>query len=108
MESLSTNTTNTEDQIHHLLLILTQIKQFNSHVQDVLEEASPKNKENVEELIFALIPLMQDLIRTFCEKINRTTETLKPTLHLLNRIQDTFQDMSSVTGKKILALYTVY
>ncbi|XP_040191081.1 death domain-containing protein 1 [Rana temporaria] len=96
MESLSTNDTNTEDQIHHLLLILTQIKQFNNHVEDVLEEASPKNKENVEELVFALIPLMQDLIRTFCEKINRTTETLKLTLPLLNRIQDTFQDLGSV------------
>lgn len=105
MESLSTNNTNTED---HLLLILTQIKQFNNHVEDVLEEASPKNKENVEELVFALIPLMQDLIRTFCEKINRTTETLKLSLPLLNRIQDTFQDLGSVIGKKILALYTVH
>ncbi|KAM5191457.1 death domain-containing protein 1 [Mantella aurantiaca] len=96
MDSLSTNNSNTEDHTHPFLLILTQIKQFNHHVEDGLKKSSPINKENIEELVFSLIPVLQDLNRTFCEKIIRTIETLNPTVDLLKSIHDTFQDLSSV------------
>lgn len=111
MDSLPTNSTDNEDkgdQIHQLVRILKQIKQVNNHVEDVIKETPPKNKESVEEWVFEIIPLMHNLNSTFCENMNRATETVQATVHLLKTIQDTFQDLHSVTGKKALALYIIY
>ncbi|XP_053310938.1 death domain-containing protein 1 [Spea bombifrons] len=92
MELASTNLTNAED---HLIRILTQIKQYNENVKDLLEGSHLKNNEDLEKCICSLIFLIHDLSRTFCDKLSRTTESLQSTLHLLNGIQSKFQDMGS-------------
>ncbi|XP_068127948.1 death domain-containing protein 1 [Hyperolius riggenbachi] len=106
MDSLSSRQTSAEEQIHHLLQILTQIKQFNDQVKDVLDEPSSKESRHLEELMLLLIPLFHNLSTAFCEKLNRTTETLESTFHLLQRIQDHFPDQSSDTAAEPIKLLT--
>ncbi|CAN2388521.1 Death domain-containing protein 1 [Pristimantis euphronides] len=93
MEMPSSDRTNAKDE--DLTLILTQIKQFNDNIKDVLEESHPQNNQDIKELICPLVPLILDLSKTLCEKLSRTMETLQTTLHTLKGLQEKFKDLNT-------------
>ncbi|XP_071988537.1 death domain-containing protein 1 [Engystomops pustulosus] len=76
-------------------LILTQIKQYNDNIKDVLEESHHENKQDVRELISPLISQIRDLSRSLCANLSGTTETLQTTLQMLKGLQEKFKDLST-------------
>ncbi|KAM9330379.1 death domain-containing protein 1 [Gastrophryne carolinensis] len=97
MEESSAKEISAGDQIPHCLFILTQIQQFHDRVTNELKDPSANDKKQIEELIMPLIPIIHDLSKTFCNEINRTTEILQSTLHLLKTLQDGFQKQNVPT-----------
>ncbi|MEE6462294.1 hypothetical protein FKM82_001544 [Ascaphus truei] len=92
MELAATKPTGAEDD---LILILTQIKQYNQSVKNALEGSDFKNNEDLKELMFSLTFLIHDLSRTFCEKLSETTESLQSTFNLLKGLQNKFKNFDS-------------
>ncbi|KAM4054239.1 death domain-containing protein 1 isoform 2-T2 [Anomaloglossus baeobatrachus] len=91
MEMPSSIRTNAKDD--DLTLILTQIKQYNDSVKDALEELHPQNNQDLRELMCLLTPLIRDLSKTLCAKLDGMTETLQSTLHILKELQEKRRDL---------------
>ncbi|XP_056412243.1 death domain-containing protein 1 isoform X2 [Hyla sarda] len=50
----------------------------------------------MKELICLLIPLIRDLSKTICEKLNGTTETLQTTLRILKELQEKSKELNTI------------